>query len=79
MANCVAFSTCWQQSWKKEMLPDVAEKSDKKASIAAAEEMFGALDCLRSNGKSHDGICEAALIAAFGLRRYFQKGGGSQT
>lgn len=85
------FSTVRAQQWRKLLLPaptvaahSVANLKTKKkkkvstkiASIAAAERLFGATDLLHGpNGRCHDGICEAALIAAYGAHRAKQKGG----
>lgn len=58
------------KTWQKVMFKDVAKTDTKAASVAVCKRLFPQLDWKATERckKPHDGLTDAALIAAYGMR-----------
>ena len=58
------------KTWQKVMFKDVPKQDTKAASVKVCKRLFPQLDWKASDRcrKAHDGLTDAALIAAYGMR-----------
>lgn len=72
VANSFNLYTVTPQKWKKVMLPNNANKSDKKESIKQCKKLLPNINLIPIRCRvEHDGIAEAALLALYGIENNF--------